>query len=111
MIRRAFLGAVCSAIGAAVLAAPASGWAKPAVHVIRIAQMAFAAAPAGLRVGDTIEWVNGDLFEHTVTARNGAFDLDIKPSKSARVVLKASGAIEVYCRFHPGMTGRLTVAP
>jgi plastocyanin len=105
--RRILLAAACLfALTAAGLPAAAG----PAVHVIRITQMAFDRAPANLRVGDTIEWVNGDIFEHTATAKNGSFDVDLKPGASGRIVLKTAGEIAFYCRYHPGMTGVLAVA-
>jgi plastocyanin len=83
--------------------------AGPTVHVIRIADMAFGPVPPGIRVGDTVEWVNADLFEHTATARDHSFDLDLKPGAKARIVAGAAGEIAFYCRYHPGMTGRLVV--
>jgi plastocyanin len=99
-----------AALAAAILlltgaAAPAGG----AVHVVTIGGMAFAPAPGGLKVGDTVMWVNLDKLEHTATARNGAFDVDLKPGAEAVTVLKQAGTIEFYCRLHPNMTGKLTV--
>lgn len=103
--RRFFLAAFL--IVPAFAARPAA--ADPTVHVIRIADMAFGPVPSGIRVGDVIEWVNADLFEHTATARDHSFDLDLKPGATARVVARAVGEIAFYCRHHPGMTGRLLV--
>ena len=103
--RRALLAAPLLA-----LAGAPAGLAAPKVHVIRMAKMVFGPAPTGVRVGDTIEWINADLFQHTATARNGAFDVDLKPGAKARTVLKAPGPVAYYCRYHPGMTGRLVVA-
>lgn len=80
------------------------------VQVIHLNKMKFGPVPDGLKVGDTIEWVNDDIFRHTATARNGAFDVDLKPGGKARVVLKTAGEIAFYCRYHPGMTGSLIVA-
>lgn len=88
--------------------APAA--AAPKVHTVRMAKMVFGPSPTGLRVGDLIEWVNADIFQHTATARNGAFDVDLKPGAKARTVLKAAGVVSYYCRYHPGMTGRVVVA-
>ena len=88
--------------------APAA--AAPKVHTVRMAKMVFGPAPTGVRVGDIVEWVNADIFQHTATARNGAFDVDLKPGAKARTVLKAPGLVAFYCRYHPGMTGRLVVA-
>ena len=103
--RRAFL--LATAFG---LPFAATANAAPRLHVIRIAEMAFGPAPSGLRVGDSIEWVNADAFQHTATARNGAFDLDLMPGRKGRTLLRKAGLTEFYCRYHPGMKGRLVVA-
>jgi plastocyanin len=63
------------------------------------------------KVGDTVEWINKDIFAHTATARNGDFDVAMPPKKTVTLVLKKAGAIEYYCRFHPNMRATLTVAP
>lgn len=97
--------------GAAALALANCGKPASKVETVTIADMAYGPAPAGLRVGDTVEWVNADIFQHTATARNGAFDVDLAPKARARTVLKSAGTIDFYCRYHPGMTGRLQVAP
>ena len=94
----------------AVLAGARSAGAAPKVHIVRMAKMVFGPAPTGVRVGDIIEWVNADLFQHTATARNGSFDVVLKPGSKARTVLKFPGVVAYYCRYHPGMTGRVVVA-
>jgi plastocyanin len=94
--------------GAAIVAVPAS--AAPKVYTVTIQQMAFGALPAGLRVGDVIEWVNNDIFVHSATARDKSFDLELKPKAHARMVVKKAGRFAFYCRYHPGMTGTLVVA-
>ncbi len=63
------------------------------------------------RVGDTIEWINKDIFAHTATARNGDFDVMLPPKKTGTLVLKKAGTVDYYCRFHPNMTATLTVTP
>jgi plastocyanin len=101
-------------LAAAALAAapglPREAAAAPTVHRIVIAKMKFGPAPRNLRVGDTIVWVNQDMFRHTATARDRSFNLDLPPSASARTVIRRAGAIPYYCIYHPGMTGRLTAA-
>lgn len=99
-------GAIC---GVALAAAPQAASAAGQVHVITIANMAFGPPPAGLRVGDTVEWVNADIFRHSVTARDRSFDIDLPPKTRGRLVLMRAGTVAYACRFHPGMTGRLTV--
>lgn len=78
--------------------------ADAARYVIEIKDMKFAAAPANLKVGDTIEWKNSDIFRHTATARTGRFDIDLPAGARATVTLREPGAVIVYCRFHPNMT-------
>lgn len=95
---------------AIILVAPAPVRAASRVHTVRMAKMVFGPAPTGVRVGDIIEWWNADLFQHTATARNGAFDVDLKPAEKARTVLGAPGVVAYYCRYHPGMTGRMVVS-
>ena len=68
-------------------------------------------AEVSARVGDTIEWINKDVFAHTATARNGDFDVSIPPKKTVTSVLTKAGTVEYYCRFHPNMKAVLTVAP
>ena len=84
--------------------------AEAAQYVIEIKDMKFGAAPAHLKVGDTIEWKNSDFLQHTATARTNAFDVKLPPNASATVALKQAGAIGVYCRYHPTMTLVLKVA-
>jgi plastocyanin len=68
-------------------------------------------AEATAKVGDTIEWINKDIFAHTATARNGDFDVTMPPKKTVTSVLKKAGTVEYYCRFHPNMKAVLTIAP
>ena len=68
-------------------------------------------AEVSAKVGDTVEWVNKDVFVHTATARNGDFDITLPPKKTVTSVLNKAGTIEYYCRFHPNMKATLTIAP
>jgi plastocyanin len=68
-------------------------------------------AEVSAKVGDTIEWINKDIFVHTATARNDDFDVTMPPKKTVILVLKKAGTIEYYCRFHPNMKATLKVAP
>ena len=78
---------------------------------ITMENLAIAPADSSAKVGDTVEWINKDVFAHTATARNGDFDVTLPPKKSATLVLKKPGTIEYYCRFHPNMKATLTVTP
>jgi len=89
---------------------PSGGLAAATHHVVVIAQMKFGALPAKLHVGDTISWVNRDLFRHSATARDGSFDIDLPAGKSGTIMLRKPGTIAFACKYHPGMTGMLRVA-
>lgn len=79
-------------------------------HVVIVDKMAFGAAPAGVKAGDTVTWTNRDIVAHTATARNGAFDVDLPPGASASAVMSRSGVIAYYCRYHPAMRAQISVA-
>lgn len=91
-------------------AAPPASQSAHRTYTIIIDKMAFGPVPAGLRAGDTIKWVNRDLFRHTATARDRSFDVDLAPGSSASTTLKRPGRIGFFCKFHPGMKGVLAVA-
>jgi plastocyanin len=95
---------------AALVAAPALPAAAAAKeHRIVMANMGFGRAPAGIKVGDTVIWVNKDIFRHTATSKDKSFDVDVPPGKEGRTVVKRPGQFAYYCRFHPGMTATLSV--
>jgi plastocyanin len=100
---RTFL--IAFALGAAAVPAHAA-----TIQVV-ITNLEFSPAEVSAKVGDTIEWVNKDLFAHTATARNGDWDVTIPPKKTVTLVLKKAGMIDYYCRFHPNMKATLAVAP
>jgi plastocyanin len=54
--------------------------------------------------------VNGDFLAHTATSRSKEWDVMIQPNKTGRITVKRGGGIDYYCRFHPNMAGRISVA-
>lgn len=103
-----------AAFVATVLTSLALGTAAPAApaqtYTVTMANMSYGTIPSGLKVGDTIVWVNHDTVLHTATARDHSFDLRIAPGKSAKLVLAKSGNIAFYCIFHAAMRGTLTIS-
>jgi plastocyanin len=96
---------------AALVNAPASEAAvAPRVHTVIIDKLKFGPVPHNIRSGDTIVWVNRDLFKHTATARDKSFNVQLAPGTSGRTLIKHPGTIAFYCIYHPGMTGSLVVA-
>lgn len=85
--------------------------AHAADYIVVIDDMAFTTLPQEAKVGDTIVWKNDDIFRHSATAGDGSFDLDLPAGSEVRMELDAAGTFDFFCRFHPGMTGVLVVAP
>jgi plastocyanin len=95
----------------AVLVSGMSVSAQAGTIQISMENLVISPAEATAKVGDTIEWINNDIFVHTATARNGDWDLTMPPKKTVSLVLKKAGSIDYYCRFHPNMKATLTVTP
>ena len=95
----------------AILVLYASASANAGTIAITMQNLVISPAEVSAKVGDTIEWINKDVFAHTATARNGDFDITMPPKKTVTSVLKKAGTVEYYCRFHPNMKATLTVAP
>ena len=85
--------------------------ADAATVQITMENLVISPAEASAKVGDTIEWVNKDIFAHTATARNGDWDVTLPPKKNVTSVLQKAGTVDYYCRFHPNMKATLVVAP
>jgi plastocyanin len=97
-------------LGALGLALAVAGPVRAEVIEVKIEKLAFTPAQVSAHVGDTIEWTNADFVAHTATARDGAWDVMIPANTTKSVVLKTEGTVEYYCKFHPNMTGRISVA-
>lgn len=85
--------------------------AHAATIEVTMENLVISPAEISAKVGDTITWINKDVFAHTATARNGDFDVTLPPKKSATSVLKKAGTIEYYCRYHPNMKATLKIEP
>lgn len=99
--------------GLAVLAALAlvsPAVAGETIHVT-IQNLKFDPLKISAHVGDTVEWTNKDIVEHSATALNNDFDVTIPANGVGRVTLKRAGEVDYFCRFHPFMKGEIVVAP
>jgi plastocyanin len=85
--------------------------AHAATMQITMENLVISPADASAKVGDTVEWINKDVFAHTATARTGDWDICLPPKQSATLVLKKPGTVAYFCRFHPNMRATLTVQP
>jgi len=103
--RRTFLLAVAGLWGCS------SAPARAKIVQVTIDQLVFAPAEIVVRVGDTIEWVNKDVVDHTATTQSKEWDVVIPAGKTVPLVVKTPGGVAYYCRYHPTMTGRVVVEP
>jgi plastocyanin len=103
------LGVLGIAVLIYILLAAPSGAAE--VVQVKISDLAFLPADVTAKVGDTIEWTNGDFVDHTATAKDGTWDLAIPAGKTAHLRLAMPGTIAYYCKIHPNMTGTIHVDP
>jgi plastocyanin len=64
-----------------------------------------------VRVGDTVEWTNGDIVAHTATANNRNWEVNVPPRRNGQMVMKMPGTFSYFCRYHPNMKGEIIVQP
>lgn len=97
---------------AAVLVGAAAAANLGHAETIRVEVKALAFLPRAVsaHVGDVIEWVNHDFVAHTATARNGDWDVNLPPNATGRTEVKRPGTVAYFCRYHPNMTGEITIA-
>lgn len=98
---------VATAIAFAAMAVPA----RAATIRITMENLVIAPAEVTAKVGDTVEWINKDVFAHTATAKNGDFDVNLPAKKAATLVLRKAGIVDYYCRYHPNMKATLRIDP
>lgn len=85
---------------------------EPSHKTVIIKQMQFQPRTLTLKAGDTVEWKNEDIYIHTATADNGAFNSGpIAPGKSWSTTITKVGTIAYHCTPHPDMTAKLIVQP
>lgn len=76
---------------------------------ITIADFAFS-GPDSIAVGTTVTVTNEDGVSHTFTSEDDVFDSDsIASGESFEFTFDEAGDYTYFCKFHPQMTGTLTV--
>ena len=103
-------GLLLALVAALLLVTPQAVAAAPQTHVVVIDKMKFGVLPAKVKAGDTILWVNKDMFRHTATASDGSFAIDLPAGASGKTVIGKAGAHPFLCKYHPGMRGVLQVS-
>lgn len=69
---------------------------------ITIDQFQYNPAELAAKVGQPITVTNNDDFPHTVTAKDGAFDVTVPAKGNATVTVPKAGNFPYICTLHPG---------
>jgi plastocyanin len=102
-------GLLLAPVAALLFVTPEAVAAAPQTHVVFIDKMKFGPVPAGVKAGDTIMWINRDMFRHTATAKDGSFNIDLAAGAKGKTIVRKAGSIAFSCKYHPGMHGVLKV--
>jgi plastocyanin len=93
---------------AAAATVPAGAAAPAAAQLV---SESFTFAAPVVAAGGTIEVVNRDSVEHTVSADDGSFDVAVGGGGTTTLTAPAApGSYRFVCAIHPAMTATVTVA-
>lgn len=101
-------------LGIALLgtASPAPSAAPSPAVVIHIKQFAYQPLTVVINVGQTIEWINDDSVEHSVTANDASFDSgELAQGKTWTKTFAKAGTYAYYCDDHRFMKAEVKVKP
>jgi len=83
--------------------------ADSGIKSVTIQNFKFNPTDLNVNAGDTIEWVNLDDTEHTITFENGDFDREIGIEGILSYTFEEAGVYRYFCLYHPGMQGSVSV--
>lgn len=107
-----FLLAACmvGALAPAILFVEALAVPEPTLHQVHIREFKFEPAKITVKPGDSVEFRNDDFAPHTATANDKSFDTQrLEKDGAVRIRIDKAGVYGYSCRFHPAMTGEITV--
>ena len=85
------------------------GAPQPQTYTVVIEGMRFEPADLTVDPGDTIVWMNKDMFAHTATADGGFDSRTIDAGGSWRLTLQTPGDVPYICSLHPTMKAMVRV--
>jgi plastocyanin len=74
--------------------------AQTAGKTIAIKDFQYNPADLAVKVGEKVTVTNGDSTPHTVTAKDGSFNVDVPPNGSATLTVPKAGSHPYYCTYH-----------
>jgi len=85
-------------------------FAASSSHTVVIEGMKFVPDSIAVKPGDTVVWVNKDLFPHTATAQDRTFDSgELAANASWKYIARKPGKYAYVCTLHPTMKGTIVV--
>lgn len=94
----AVLGMAFTAVG---VVSGAQAGAQAAGKTITIKDFQYNPADLAVKVGEKVTITNSDTAPHTVTARDGSFNVEVPANGSATLTVPAAGSHPYYCTYHP----------
>jgi plastocyanin len=76
--------------------------------VLAISQFAFGAVAP--KAGEKISVINADTANHTVTADDGSFSVDVPAGGTADLTIAKAGTYKIHCKIHSKMTSTIVVS-
>lgn len=84
--------------------------AKFTKNEVSIRDMTFNPYEMTVKKGTTVEFINNDNVDHTVTADNSSFDSgELAPGEHYRHTFQKEDVVGYHCQLHPQMTGTIVV--
>jgi plastocyanin len=107
---QAYAAAVVGLTLAGTAASTDQAKTAPKTYVVRMQIAGFDPPELTVKPGDRVTWVNKDLFPHTATADDKAFDSQrVAPSGKWTFVAGKPDTHAYICIFHPTMKGTIKV--
>jgi plastocyanin len=76
---------------------------------ITIKDFIYDPADLAARVGQEVTVTNSDGFDHTITANDGTFDMNVPPNGSVTLKMSKAGSFPYTCTYHPGQHNPATI--
>lgn len=85
-------------------------YAASSTHTVVIEGMKFLPETIAVKRGDTVVWINKDLFPHTATAQDRTFDSgEFATNQTWKYIAIKPGEFTYICALHPTMKATLIV--
>lgn len=92
----------------------AAAFAAPTTHTVVMKSLSFDPKVLTVHAGDSVEWTDQSLTDHSATADDRSFDTGlIKPKQTTkRISFTKTGSVKYHCSVHgKTMSGVIEVLP